>query len=279
MKAFGRLTICALLLAVFDCHAFEMFIHTGYKHAPDFSKYGFSKSTIIYEQQIFGAKERKYNVSQQNLNKVSAIVLTENSDYVIIDIETWFENWRSKSNSQKMEVISGYSNALEEFRRALPGHKFGYYGVVPAWAHWDVIRSDKLLRNWGVENELRKSIFESVDVIYPSLYTYHENPEEWKAWATLTLAKAREMANGKKIIPFIWPNYHQSSVPYKKGNKELPSSYWRMQMEFVKNNADGFVIWNGGLGNKGEWVDSMPWWTEVQSFIATNFPDKYKGGV
>lgn len=279
MKAFGKLVICALLLVVVDCHAFEIFIDTGYKHAPDFSKYGFSKSTIIYEQQIYSPKENRENISQQNLNKVAAIVLTQSSDYVILDIEHWFKNWRKKNNSEKQKIIKRYTNTVDELREALPGHKFGYYGVVPAWAHWNVMSSDIQQRKWDDENSLRKSVIDSVDVLYPSLYTYHDNPEEWKAWAALTLAKAREMANGREVIPFIWPNYHQSSVPYKKGKRELPTSYWRMQMEFVKNNADGFVVWNGALGNKGNWDESMPWWTETKSFMSTNFPEKYKGGM
>ncbi|MCQ8105926.1 hypothetical protein NP590_17595 [Methylomonas sp. SURF-2] len=254
-----------------------MFIHTGYKHAPDFSKYGFSKSTIIYEQQIYGAKESRDAINKQNLNRISAIVLTESSEFVILDIEHWFKNWGRKSNRQKMEVINRYSNTLYELRATLPGHKFGYYGVVPAWAHWDVIRSEKQLKKWESENVLRKSIIESVDVVYPNLYTYHDNPEEWKVWATLILSKAREIAKGREIIPFIWPNYHQSSLKYKKGSRELPPSYWKMQMEFLKNNADGFVIWNGALGSKGNWNDSMPWWVETKDFVRNNFPDKYNG--
>ncbi|MCK9606705.1 MAG: hypothetical protein M0R33_09700 [Methylomonas sp.] len=275
MKASSRLIICALLLVAFDCHAFEMFIHTGYKNTPDFSKYGFSKSTIIYEQQIYGPKETRDDISKQNLNKISAIVLTDNSGVVILDIEHWFKNWGRKSNSQKKEVINRYSNTLDELRMAHPGHKFGYFGVVPAWAHRDIISSQKLLSKWFDENEFRKSLVESVDVLYPSLYTHDENPEEWKAKAILVLAKAKEIANGRKVIPFIWPNYSEMSVEHKYGNRELPVSYWRMQMEFLKDSADGFVIWNGALGSKGNWVESMPWWIETKDFVRDNFPGKY----
>jgi len=128
-----------------------------------------------------------------------------------------------------------------------------------------------------MENETRQIVADSVDVLYPSLYTYHDDPEDWKLWASAIITKAKSMAKGKKVIPFIWPMFHQSSKSYKNSKKILPAKYWRAQLELVATMADGFVIWNGAFGNKGKWDDKVQWWEETKLFIEEKFPEKIKG--
>lgn len=250
--------------------AFDMMIHTGYKNTPAFTELGFVKSEIIYEQEIFAHKEDRSNpLSKRHYEKITN-KLDETDGYAILDIEYWLKDWRRFNYKQKFNMVHRYADTLRETKKVNQNKKLGFFRVVPAWAHWDIISSQEHFNNWQRENELRQVIADSVDVLYPSLYTYHEEPEDWILWAKTIIAKARNMANGKKVIPFIWPRFHQSSGPYRRGRKELPAHYWRAQLELVASIADGVVIWNGALGNKGNWDESERWWIETKAFMEDN---------
>lgn len=251
--------------------ASDKLIHTGYINVPDFKQWGFSDSQIIYEHEFYPGKEdRNKLIKPSKMNEVSEMISKKDGELVILDIEHWLVGRKRRSHSANFKIAHRYADTLNEMKKQNPDKKFGYFRVVPAWAHWDIISSEKQFNLWQRENDLRQVIANSADVLYPSLYTYHEDPEDWKLWAKTIIAKAREMANGKKVIPFIWPRFHQSSKAYKKGIKDLPAEYWRQQLELVNSMADGFVIWDGAGGNRGEWTPETKWWKETERFIQKN---------
>ena len=274
MKQRNKIVVFLLLSLVMKLdigYAFEMYIHTGYTNEPSFKEYGFKDSIIIYEQNIYDNNEYRGSITSQHINKIVSVVKKGSSNIVILDIEYWLRGWRRKSYFEKYRIINRYVKTMTDLHTKLPGVKLGYYGVIPVWSHWDIIDSDKIFEKWQIENDLRIPIADAVDIIYPNLYTYSSDPEKWRLRSIQAINKAREISNGKKIIVFLWPEYHQSSKEYKKGGRALPSSYWRYQLEFVRKNADGVVIWNGAFGNKGDWNEDMPWWVETKKFIRKYF--------
>lgn len=244
---------------------FLLFCHIGHLGAPDFSRYGFTPSSIIYEQRFFDPDEdRSDPVRTAKLDQVVREIRRTVSPgtFVQLDIESWVgSNTRVRQN---------YLDTLRYLKQDLPEYPLGYYRVAPEWAHWNMHRDPNLLLAWQNENLERKAIFELADVIYPALYTYHGNPELWIATAQHLIAEARRHAPGKKIVPFLWPVFHPSSDVGGDGKAELSRAYWRQQLEFVRSNADGLVLWQDG--QLPLWRDDLPWWQETLDFLRMHFP-------
>jgi len=124
-----------------------MLIHTGYKHISDFTGYGFIISDIVYEQEIYkGNKDRSIKLSTSQIGKTASRIKQNPPGFVILDIEYWLNNWRYIDNKQKYTIIQRYSDTVQRLKKLSPGYKIGYYGVVPAWAHWNIISSENKFR-------------------------------------------------------------------------------------------------------------------------------------
>ena len=260
------------LVFIFLAHesvAFDLFIQTDYKNTPNFSDYGFKKSRIIYEQEFYGHRENRDQLpAKEMLQKIGGELDTIDPQHVVIDIETWFKRWKFKDQEQKHEVFDRYIRVLDFFQQESPAHLYGLYGVVPSWLPRQRYYSDKKLNKWQEANKARRNIASKVDFMSPSLYTYTQDSREWRKHAQLVMEMSRKAAKGKNFIPYIWPKYHQSlrnkvnlSSPY------VPKSFWRIQLEFLYDNADGLIIWDSG-NKKKDWNEDEAWWRETKSFLA-----------
>ena len=250
---------------------FLMLYHISHKNSPDFARLGFKDSYIVYEQELIKPGSNKLeNIKPEKMRLVIDNVKKRMppGSYIQIDIESWIG--RTEKGRQKARSL--YLSTIQELKSGLAGYRLGYYRIVPYWAHWDINKNSGILKSWLEENAARQPIADAVDVLYPSLYTYHSDPEEWEAVAQKVIKKAREMARGKPVIPFLWPRFHPSSDIGGDGMIYLSSSYWRRQLEFVYLHADGVVIWNDGRTEP--WSDDMPWWQATLSFIRQHFPNR-----
>jgi hypothetical protein len=117
--------------------------------------------------------------------------------------------------------------------------------------HWET---------WRRRNDRLERLAEHVDVIYPSLYTFYENVEGWKRYAKANIDEARQY--GKPVIPFIWPQYHNSNRTLR--GKLVDGGYWRTQLDLVHRHTDGVVIWGGW---QAQWDEDAGWWQETKAFI------------
>ena len=239
---------------------------------PEFSRYGFNCSEIIYEFEFY-SKNESHNkfprISQLNSIMKGLNDSKLNCSFVVFDIETWLRRWRLKTPFARREILGRYERIAEEFKQGVPNVRLGFYGLVPA----DLPRRDGVsysvskISKWQNENEARKKIVSKVDFFFPSFYTHTQSIEEWEAYAKLMINKARELDPEKKIIPYIWPKYHQA-YRRKSGLKELyiPKEFWRAQLEFLYKNVDGIVIWDSG-NKKKNWDEKAGWWKETLSFL------------
>jgi hypothetical protein len=146
-------------------------------------------------------------------------------------------------------------------RQTAPEMKFGFYGVAPRSPYWSVLlnKKDELEELWTT-NRRSAIIASRVDYLFPSLYTFYDDPSGWELVALATLKEARQY--GKPVYPFLWPEFHDSNV--KLVGTQIPPEFWRRQLELCRQHADGLVLW-GGFTRL--WDEEAPWWVETKSFV------------
>jgi hypothetical protein len=148
-------------------------------------------------------------------------------------------------------------------RRTSPDGRFGFYGLLPQSIYWPFqLKKEDEIAAWRRSNERTAVLAAHVDYVLPSLYTAYDDPENWKVSAREVLLAARRY--GKPVYPFLWPEFHDTNV--KLRGKPVPVEFWRMQLEFCRQYADGVVLWGG---YQRRWDDTAPWWLETQRFLAT----------
>ena len=160
-----------------------------------------------------------------------------------------------------------------------PNLLVGYYSVLPVRNYWDALKGpgSSEYQNWQSLNQRAMDLASHVDVLFPSLYTFYADYDyrdgsprlsergRWVQYAVANLSEARRF--GKPILPFIWPRYHPSE-PW--AYQEIGDEFWRLQLETVKEHADGVVIWAGGDATGVRlWQNDVSWWQETKSFISS----------
>ncbi|MBI1195105.1 MAG: hypothetical protein GC138_04600, partial [Gammaproteobacteria bacterium] len=117
---------------------------------------------------------------------------------------------------------------------------------------------------WQAENQSLEPLVKSVDVVFPSAYTFYRDQAGWKRMAVAQIMAARSYE--KPVYVFLWPHYHDSNK-FLSGYY-IGDEYWRMELETVRQYADGVVIWGGwGNGKPQIWDDHAAWWEVTKKFL------------
>lgn len=175
------------------------------------------------------------------------------------DLEEWTVSGAPR------EVIDANIRKLvrtaEIARRSAPDMKFGFYDMAPRSTYWPVVlnKADALAEWWGI-NRRSAIIAAKVDYLFPSLYTFYDDPSGWELAALATLKEARQY--NKPVYPFLWPEFHDSNK--KLAGTQVPREFWRRQLEVCRQHADGLVLWGGF---KQLWDEEAPWWVETKLFV------------
>lgn len=248
---------------------FVVFDGTLYADKPDLAQYGIQPITITYVSQL-GSEWFKDATRLPDRDTVQRIAREAHakSGHVVIDIE----HWPLKGDSARVQnSISKYITVLQWFKEAAPGVAVGYYGSPPLRDYWRAINSpaSKELQSLTEDNDRLQPLAGAVDILFPSLYTFYTDQGAWVRYAYGQIAQARRSANGKPIYVFLWPQYHDSNR--ELAGNYLPADYWRLELETVKQYADGIVIWGGwGKNNRpAKWEDDAPWWKVTKEFMKT----------
>lgn len=176
-----------------------------------------------------------------------------------IDLDDWPICEVPDSIAQK--TIAKLSRAVDLARQAAPRLTLGIYSEVPAPGYWAVVGGDPKRRaTWNACNTQLAALAKKVDVLFPSLYTFYTDERGWDLYADAALAAAREY--GKPVYPFLWPEYHTSNE--ELGLTPIAGPFWRHQLEFVRQRADGVVLWNG---LHPAWDENAGWWSETKMFL------------
>jgi hypothetical protein len=229
-----------------------------YQKKPDLSTYGMQRITQVNEPQgltddIDAAKVRS-----------TLSPLGDFDGYLFLDYETW--PLTGATPSVIAANVRNYSRVAEIARATLPKARFGFYGVMPCREYWGLVNQIRdRLRGWKECNQQGDDIAPRVDAVFPSLYTFYNDPKSWDIYARGMIEEARRYH--KPVYVFLWPEYHPSNSLLKGTN--VGPQFWRHQLEFCRGLADGIVIWGGW---QEEWREDAPWWVETKAFMAGLHP-------
>ena len=97
-------------------------------------------------------------------------------------------------------------------------------------------------RAWKAANDRIAAVAAKVPVIYPSIYLFYEDPELNALYIKAQVAEAKRY--GKKVLPVIQMNYHESNA--KHGNGLIGPDVMRAAVRAAgEAGADGLVLWGG----------------------------------
>jgi len=263
-----------LLLASEIQSNFKIFDGTLYSLKPQLAEHGVQPLKILYASTLWPNKTSRVHVPDISVvDKLVNDLKVNNTDILCLDIEHWNVN-----GDDKLLNIGKYEKTIQLFRRGLKDVQIGYYGLVPERNYWASMKGNEDKKNiiWKNTNlELADFAKSNLDVIYPSLYTFYTNQNDWKKYAVEHIKEAKKY--GKPVYAFLWPLYHESNS--WRGHEYIGDKYWRLQLETVLEHADGVVLWGGWDFKKNKpmvWDDNTKWWVETKNFIQSIKQNKKK---
>ena len=243
---------------------------------PEFG-HGFAKNW-----NIAGGDNPFYDAPNKVLVKKWAKEITDKIGFLDIEhlpvtfIDDWDDDWVANTppvkitDADRNRAIKELVSIVDWVHEANPKVLIGYFGILPQREYWSFIQPAKMQENLNKlqqRNKKFRKLAEHVDIIFPSLYTFYNKPEEWKIYAKGMLEEARQY--NKPIYAFVWPMYHTSNTTL--GDQFIGGDFWRLQLETIyKLGFDGVVIWGG---SKKQWkvsaLDADPdnWWYQTLAFI------------
>ena len=249
---------------------FRLFDATAYVGKPDLRARGFEPIQTFEPDRWWPESETHDDLPNPLAAKHWIADIRDKQGMLVLDLERWWVGGTDAAAAA--EAMRKYLTVIEWLRSAGYTGPIGYYGVIPIWDGSRSLQPEGSAARlaWHSENERAQPLADRVDVLYPSLYTGDEDVQSWEQLAVATLQEARQLARGKPVYPFLWPQY-------APGNKALELHYlsraqWARELEVVGKNADGAVIWGGiGQPNSGgppKWDESADWWQATLAFLA-----------
>jgi hypothetical protein len=247
--------------------SFIVFDSIRSKGKPDLRSFGLAKTTAVFGHQWAKPGMSKGSLDESGVTRTVEKAVPNDADdavqpgsgIVFLDIE----NLPLYGVSQNMAQahITRLVKVADLARASRPHARLGFYGVLPVRVFAPIIGGDPVrLGKWREANRRAEPLARHVDFIAPSLYTLDDDPKHWEAFAKAMLEEAHRY--GLPVYPFIWPEYHDSN-PQLRGQL-LPAAFWRQQLEFCAQHADGVVIWGSAHDT---WDAKAPWWSQTQDFM------------
>lgn len=189
---------------------------------------------------------------------------------VSLDLEHWQLNGAANS-AEATEIATNIrmlGTILDWMRAAAPTLKYGYYALTPLRDYWNAIKdpSDPAYKAWQADNNALASVAAKSDVVFPSLYTFYNDPTGWIKYAKANISEAKRF--NRPILPFLWPNYHDST---KLKGTRIDGAFFKLQLQTVRSqNVNGVVLWDWALNASGQkmyWNPYESWWTATLGFL------------
>jgi hypothetical protein len=227
-----------------------------YRHKPETSKAGLEPMTGL--QDFWGPGNSKEEVDAAAVQTACA-TRTQYRGPIFLDVEHWpvteDDGPRTERSLDKLIQV------IDLVRAEIPEARLGYYSLMPQRIYWPIINRDAAtLRSWHAGNRRSERLAEHVDVIFPSLYTFYDDPIGWERYARMLLLEARRYH--KPVYAFLWPDFHDSNERLR--GKPIPRAFWRRQLEVCRELADGIVVWGGW---QKDWDENALWWVETKDFL------------
>jgi hypothetical protein len=236
---------------------FTVFDGLLYKPMPDLRSLGMPKLLAV-------GNTWRPNVSHQEVDPIGMADALRFIQRFTTDCYFDLEEWTLYGQPPDLEArIARHLEAADVARKATPGLKFGFYGVVPTSPYWPIAlnKTDELAA-WRTLNRRSRVIAAKVDYLFPSLYTFYNDPKGWELTSRAVLKEARQF--GKPVYPFLWPRFHDSNKELRL--QEIPRDFWHRELEVCRECADGLVLWGGFTE---PWDEEAGWWLETKSFMSS----------
>src|ERR1700730_15129897 len=183
---------------------------------------------------------------------------------LIVDLETWPQEGDRTEVNATVARLSALTTRIRTDGFTQP---IGIYGLPPINDYWRAIQpsNSQQFMAWQAANDVLAPLVDSVDALFPSVYTFYDDQNRWETYARANVAEARRLAKGKPVYAFIWMQYHDSNPTL--GGQLIPQDYWQRQLRVLSQIADGVVIWGG---YKLNWDEEAGWWLATKDFLQTN---------
>ena len=220
----------------------EFVIYDGlhYNGKPDLQDDKISPFSLIYEAFLLTNGELDAAKINQQIN----ILKLTGVNTISLDIEEWY------STRDEAGIKEGLTTVFNMFKEALPGCNIGNYGIPVAdlnvhRGYRPTLSEEEIIEGWKASGNKRLSVGEVCDVLYPSLYAYSSDMDQWVEDLKTTVAYIKQHYPNKKIVGYIWPQYYnhkenpeyQQFITGEKATQMLDACY-----EYL----DGIALWSHG---------------------------------
>lgn len=227
-----------------------------YAGKPDLSADGLQKIKLIYESHLL-------TDGLIDMDKIKARIQEANGagiKTISTDIESWY--WGGKYSSSY--VKDSLTRVFNAFREGIPGASVGNYGVplgtlnIARYVEHNAGKSDEEILSLLMSTNNRLEAGEVSDVLYPSLYIYGPDIDQWIEDLKTTVEYAKSYYPDKKIVGYIWPQYYDwKTSPYYM--QFIPEDKFLQMLEAAYEYLDGVVLWAHGRDTdnktKVQWED------------------------
>ena len=247
----------------------------AYAGKPDLSAEGISPVFLIYEGYLTKPDSDRSSVLDSVKVNIFAKAAADYFPHVMVstDIERCF--WDNKVGPDEMKTIFG--QLFQTFRSYHHGVYIGNYAIAPMalcvhrFYRQELFPEPELISRWKASNQKIWAVVEYADMVQPTVYIAEPNIKSWIDDLRTTVSEIKLHAPGKKIIPYIWPQYYNKpESPYNR--KVVSPVIWQQMLDALYDLCDGAIIWSSITGADDKpllWTNPaiQEIWDVTQKFI------------
>ena len=246
-----------MTFTVFDC------ITPNSKPTPAEAKLIKMKEMILLTSWAFYEyvnKEYRYDrVLEDRMDNAIAYHNLNRKVYATLDLEPTGLDWWESARSQARFLLQ-LRTATSYIKKKAPKVLSGVYSYLPVrdlYIH-QYAEDSAQFKDWQMLNDLINDVaIKDSEFLTPSFYTFWDDRELWRGSTIAGLKEARRLAGKRKVYAYLWPIYHPNGDLNPKGWQPIESDFWRLQLDTVKQNADGVVIYCHDIG---PFDPNWGWW-------------------
>lgn len=273
-RSFNILTgvATALFSPLLAAAPFTVYDHMLYSGRPDMQALGMPRMEFTGGDKFFTADHSKDTAGRCDGPDTAAAAASQDasSDYAVIDMEeACWKLSKATGDADFNRRMSFWQEVIDAYKVHAPNTKFGFYSEPPR--NFLAIQqgtNSAAYKRWEADVERQAALFQGEKTIFPSLYLFSNDVAMNKRYIDSMIDKAVAVAGpGKRVIPLMWPKYHQASPAAIAGNA-VDGAVWRAELEDIRAaGADGVIIWT----QPDPWAPQADsaWWAETKKFMAT----------
>ena len=214
-----------------------------YPGKPDLTADGLQKIKLVYESHLLtdGVIDmEKVNARIKEVNEAGLKVIST-------DIESWY--WKDECTSEYMR--DSLAKIYDAFRAGVEGVSLGNYGLpmgtlnIARYVESMAGKTEEELCAALMDDNKRLEASGISDVLYPSLYIYGPDIDQWIADLKTTVEYAKAHFPDKKIVGYIWSQYYDwKTSPYYM--QFISEEDFLKMLDASYEYLDGVILWAHG---------------------------------